>query len=1000
METSITPLTQGAAGFVPHIHQLPIELFQHLLSLAVAEIRHGDQPWRVYSRIVELRLVCTRWLAVIDSHPSFWTLLTNRLSTSLISIVLEKNGTLPLDVDLFCTTSGNDSPPLHYMNIVTSLAERWRSLNILWHYHDGGQQEALRNLLLTPASQLKAFSFDSGSGILMTINLFDNMTPNLDSFSTRQAIPNWNWLLMKGLRKLAVSSVYVDVRDLEALIRVLIATPNMEELELSGRGQTGGTFPGEPSSKLEPVVLDSLRLFTLRMFPSPWDYMLLEAIRIPQRCAVDIALNLKPSPQFPLSIPMKQLQTRLTGSSLLKVVFVADEDGSSAEYKYYGADGVGDTSISLRYPEGDYQLSRASQLWQSSLAEITESVQTSGIPVHISIFSNALPRIHSPDALTSTLKLVDELLPSVYKATFCGWYIRLFLSYASFPSFPNLSDLEVREVEATPWKEILECVEARSELATVQGWKFKPLRNTDSEIQPPPTVYNGTRRDAVDPMETPIALFTQGAAGFVPHIHQLPIELFQHLLSLAVAEIRHGDRPWRVYYSRIVELRLVCTRWLAVIDSHPSFWTLLTGRLGPSLVSLVLEKSGKLPLDVDLCTEILRTDPRLHYVDIVTSLAKRWRSLDILWHHRVQQEALRNLLLTPAPQLKAFSFDCRGGILNMISLFDNTTPDLDSFSTRRAVPNWNWVLTKGLRKLAVSEVYVDVRDLEALIQVLVASPNMEELEVSGWKQTGGTRPGEPSFKLEPVVLDSLRLFTLRMIPSRWAYKLLEAISIPQRCAVDIALNLNPSSQPPLSKPMEQLQTRLTGSSLLKVVFATNEDALKAEYKCYGTGGVGDTSIFLRYPELEYQFSEVPHLWLSSLAEITESVQSSGIPVHISIFSDSIIHKRSSDILTSTLKSVDELLPSLSKVSLGGRHIQQLLSHASSPSFPNLSDLVVFDVVETPWKEILECVSARSELAIVQGQKFKALRSISLPQGPIDQQAYERLSTLVENIYRN
>ncbi|KAG8952501.1 hypothetical protein FRC04_004561 [Tulasnella sp. 424] len=386
-------------------------------------------------------------------------------------------------------------------------------------------------------------------------------------------------------------------------------------------------------------------------------------------------------------------------------------------------------------------------------------------------------------------------------------------------------------------------------------------------------------------------------------------------------------------------------------------------------------------------------------MNIVTSLAKRWRSLNILWDYTEQEGALRDLLLTPAPQLKAFSFDCFGGILKMISLFDNMTPDLDSFSTRRAVPNWNWLLMNCLRKLAVSGVFVDVRDFEGLVQVLVASPNMEELELSGWREREETLPGEPSLKLEPIAFDSLRLFTLCEFPSPWDHKLLEAIRIPQRCAVDIALKLDPSSQPPLSECMKQLQARLTGSSLLKVALEAYEDDSAAWYECRGTDGVGDTSISLRYTETHLQPSEAFQLWLSSLAEITESVQTSGIPVHISIFSSIPLHPDSPDTLTSTLRSVDELLPSVYKATFSGWSIPQFLSYASSPSLPNLSDLVVWDVVEPLWKEILECVEARSELATVQGWKFKPLRSISLPAGPIDKEIYERLSNLVENIYR-
>lgn len=505
-------------------------------------------------------------------------------------------------------------------------------------------------------------------------------------------------------------------------------------------------------------------------------------------------------------------------------------------------------------------------------------------------------------------------------------------------------------------------------------------------------------------MENRIRFLTHDIAEPAPYLNRIPTELLQHLLCLTVAEIRQGHEPWHVY-SRIAELRLVCTHWLAVIDSYPLFWTLLTNRLSPLLVTIVLQKSGTLPLHIDL-SYIARPDanPPFHYINTVISLARRWRYLNIRWFSEEgeegAEEALRNVLLTPAPQLKELVFDGFSDVPSGVSLFDNVAPNLDSITTRHAAPNWSSFVMRGLRKLAVATVVPKATDFENLVQVLAASPNMEELHMRGWIPRSGSLLENPRVKLEPIVLDSLHSLTLRVFPSSWANALLGAIRLPHHCSVDMVLE-PPSAQTPLSELLKPLKTRLSGSSLMNVGLDAREWFLSIALVCEGTDEVGKVSVMFRYATgSAFPTFDTLQLWQSSLAAITEAVQASGIPVHLAMAvslsqtPDSIDHP-----MTTSSKLADQLLPSVYKASISGTNIQEFLQYITLPTFPNLTDLVVSKAETVSWETILECVSARSKLLAVPGSKIKALQSLALPSGSVDDEGFEKLSRVVENIYR-
>ncbi|KAG8914063.1 hypothetical protein FRC00_000911 [Tulasnella sp. 408] len=366
MEQTKTLSPHGSTESAPSIHRLPTELLQHLLSLAVADIRQGSQPWRVYSRVTELKLVCTCWMTAIDSYPSFWTLLTNRLSPLVVPIVLQKSGRLPLDIDLVRTKHSSIATLFGYMNTVVNLADRWQLLNIEWFPDYEEDKEALLNLLLTPAPKLKELRFSGFSDTVNTANLFDGVAPNLDTITTAFTVPNWTSFVMKGLRKLAVGAVTVGRRDFESFAQALVASPNMEELQICEWMKGPGGLPEEYPIKLQPITFNFLRSFVL----------------------------------------------------------------------------------------------------------------TSGTRVRLIISTNLLHPPNSPqDILTSALKLADELLPSVHRATLLGIELQRVMEYVTLSAFPNLAHLEVHGIQRASWEEMLTFVSARSELAAAPDSKIKALQS-------------------------------------------------------------------------------------------------------------------------------------------------------------------------------------------------------------------------------------------------------------------------------------------------------------------------------------------------------------------------------------------------------------------------------------------------------------------------------------------------------------------------------------------
>lgn len=75
------------------IIQLPVEVFSNILSISLLNSSH-----RHFERLRELALVAKYWRDVVTSTPRLWAVVSDRMSTVEVDLVLKKSKNVALDV--------------------------------------------------------------------------------------------------------------------------------------------------------------------------------------------------------------------------------------------------------------------------------------------------------------------------------------------------------------------------------------------------------------------------------------------------------------------------------------------------------------------------------------------------------------------------------------------------------------------------------------------------------------------------------------------------------------------------------------------------------------------------------------------------------------------------------------------------------------------------------------------------------------------------------------
>lgn len=422
-------------------------------------------------------------------------------------------------------------------------------------------------------------------------------------------------------------------------------------------------------------------------------------------------------------------------------------------------------------------------------------------------------------------------------------------------------------------------------------------------------------------------------------MNQLPTEIFQHLLTIISEEIRSGVEPWNVYIP-LFQLRLVSTSWMVAIDSHPPLWTLLTTRHGEKLFSLALERSGMLPLHVDLWCSTYN-DP-MQYISAVARVSPRWLSLHVAWEWRAAGDALKSLLLTSAPQLRTVSFSRLNEIAQSVHWFDGAAPRLQTVIMDRSLPNWNSLLMWDLKRLVIRwMVRVGENEFEGLIQVISASPGLEELEIVGWSESISIEGVLPVRVAIP--LDRLRKLRLRQFPWRWAISLLDAIKIPDFCISDVFLDV-PGSGPQVDAASRLLKKELAQASTVAISLLAQAFDQTIGFACISTTASRTEVKFTESTYTRLSNADEFQVW-SGIHGLETDVQDLGVPVNLSITCKLLeqYHPSSTQEFSSMMVTADPLLPLVTKVTLDNSSLSLFLKETNWSRFTNLSEFEIKNV---------------------------------------------------------
>lgn len=477
-------------------------------------------------------------------------------------------------------------------------------------------------------------------------------------------------------------------------------------------------------------------------------------------------------------------------------------------------------------------------------------------------------------------------------------------------------------------------------------------------------------------------------------IHRLPVEIFVWILKLSLA-CERSETNGSYVYIRIGQLKRVCVMWADRINSCPSFWNVLTNRLGPGLVSEVMRRSGALPLlvDVHLPDQDIQT-----YIAVVRSASHRWHTLAID-PFEYDTKVLYNLLQVPAPQLQRLAITGWGTtLLTSIRLFGGQAPLLRRVEITPS--EWSAVrpFIPQLKQLVVrsDDFPPPGFNLDAVIQALAASPDIESIEFLNPRHYAERGMEGLAISLNPIVLGRCQNFTLSRVFGRGVLALLGAVTLPLNCAINVTINAYPNWGA-LDPAFDILYQRFTPVVPLRIdiCIAASRFAVILNYDWNGS-----VRIEMEYGQLLETGRGLRDFLEYILSQLGQAIRTSGVSVHLRIGQKEVrsIYQFTSSVYKSMLKTADRFLPSTTKASIYGPLYHEFISYAKSGGFPKLSELIIEGKrIVAPWKEVVELAEARASLAADPMAQIVALDSVSLQSRGLDTATREKLSGAVRQL---
>ncbi|KAG8915538.1 hypothetical protein FRC01_003624 [Tulasnella sp. 417] len=253
------------------IHQLPPELLYIIIETAYTQVS--------YKLLFTLRSVCKHWMEIIDSMPQLWAHIASHQNANLLSTILQKSTTQPLDV--WCREGEGyhlgDGPTFEervavFLEHVGPSAARWGSLHYLAPAN--AQHEQILGLSFHNLETLVADI--RGTAVDYTGRFNAPSIGNLDVSGL-----SLNWSSLSGLRSLQLGGC-VPSPTINELYLLLTSSPDLELLKIKmDRSSPTGQTTDLSTTHSARIHLPRLRTLLITQVPFVSYSRLLDLVEAP-----------------------------------------------------------------------------------------------------------------------------------------------------------------------------------------------------------------------------------------------------------------------------------------------------------------------------------------------------------------------------------------------------------------------------------------------------------------------------------------------------------------------------------------------------------------------------------------------------------------------------------------------------------------------------------------------------------------------------------------------
>lgn len=314
-------------------------------------------------------------------------------------------------------------------------------------------------------------------------------------------------------------------------------------------------------------------------------------------------------------------------------------------------------------------------------------------------------------------------------------------------------------------------------------------------------------------------------------INNLPLELIIWILNAALDEA--VNRPYYLheqdYLSRLKDLARVCARWKSIIQSTPTFWTIIESIITPNEIAYMLRKSEKCNLAFKHDQFLLGSD----FLGVVGSHMNRCSSLSAV----VKSGSEMTLILgSPAPNLRrAIVCAAYCDLRQPVNLFNGQAEVLEELVLAKIPIRWDLGLPPTLRSLQFSLNAAVIERLPRpglIISALSSCTGIEMLTLScDGMFTGWGGPDWVDREVPPLELPKLRGLELENLTIGGSRYILGSLRAPALQNLELRERLHVTSVTTLLRPpnplfLETIRRNLSSSKTCSITIESSTVALE------------------------------------------------------------------------------------------------------------------------------------------------------------------------------